>query len=45
MSSIHYVSLGYIVTLFTVIGWGAACWEAQLAAEAARAPVTIAAIK
>jgi len=44
-SSLHLISLGYMVTLFAVIGWGAVCWEAQLAAEAAKAPIAIAAIK
>lgn len=46
-ASMHLVSLGYIVTLFAVLGWGLVCWEAQLAAEAGHAPqaahVTIAA--
>lgn len=43
--SIHFVSFSYMVTLFAVVGWGLICWEAQLAADAARAPVAIAATK
>lgn len=43
--TLHLVSLGYMVTLFAVVGWSLVCWEAQLVAQAGAAPVAVASAK